>query len=115
MPSTLTGVPSGFRLGQLSCVDIEVGENLGDVIQLFDHIHEPYNALGVGPLHPNRVAGDHCELGRVNGEPAAAEGILNRVELKGSGGDDVLVALANEVFSAALQGSLQSTVFIVAR
>src|SRR3954469_15543558 len=63
MPSTLTGVPSGFRLGQLSCVDIEVGENLGNVLQLFEHVHEPYNALGVGPFHPNRVAGNHCELG----------------------------------------------------
>jgi hypothetical protein len=34
MPSTLTGALSGLCLDQLRGVDIEVGEDLGDVVQL---------------------------------------------------------------------------------
>src|SRR3954470_2630517 len=63
MPSTLTGVASGFCLRQLCRVNIEVGEDLGDIIQLFQHIHQTHNALGIGTLNPHSITRNHGQLG----------------------------------------------------
>src|SRR5215210_456384 len=76
MPSTLTRVPSGFSLGQLCRVDVEVGEDLGDVVQFLEHIHEPDDALCVGALDPHGIARDHGQFGRLNGKSARPECIL---------------------------------------
>src|SRR5687768_16576019 len=62
MPNTFTSMSSGFGLGQLCCVDIEVGENLGDVIQLFENIQEPDYALGIRSFDAYRVGRDHGQL-----------------------------------------------------
>src|SRR6266498_2001491 len=59
IPSTLTEALSGLGLGQVGGVDVEVGGDLGDVVQLFQHFHEPEDPLGVGSLHFHRVPGHH--------------------------------------------------------
>src|ERR687891_1394886 len=59
MPSALTGPLSGLGLGQLRGVDIEVGEDLGNVVQLLEHLHQMENTLGIGALDLDRVPRDH--------------------------------------------------------
>src|SRR6185312_787788 len=68
MPSTLTVRLSGLGLGQLRGVDVEVGGNSGDVIQLFERFHQLEDPLGVGALDLHGVPGHHGELGRIDGE-----------------------------------------------
>src|SRR5215210_4595426 len=63
MPRTFTGIASGFGLRQLSGVDIEVGEDLRDVVELLQHIHQPDDALCVGSLDSHAIAGNHGQLG----------------------------------------------------
>src|SRR5918995_3235089 len=105
---------SGLRLSQLSSVDIEVGEDLGYVIQLLEYIHEPDHAFGIGTLDPNRVPGHHRQLGGVDAEAPASKRVLHRVQLERCGGDDVLITLPGEILCAAVEGRLERTVFLVA-
>src|SRR6476620_12500942 len=114
IPSTFTDGASGFRLCQLSCVDVEVGENLGDVVQIFQGIHETDDPLGVGSLDPHCAAGDHCQLGGVDCKAAGPERVLHQVKGCGSCSDDVLLTLASEILGSAVQRRLESRIFAIA-
>src|SRR5881392_2485599 len=59
MPSTFTAFASGLCLRQLGCVDVEVRGHLRDVVQLFKHIHETNDALGIGSFDADGVLRDH--------------------------------------------------------
>src|SRR5919112_2646031 len=59
IPSTFTARRSGLGLGQLGGVDIEVGEDLGDVVQLLEHLDQLEDPLRVDALDLDRVPGHH--------------------------------------------------------
>src|SRR5512133_3183527 len=114
IPRPFTDGASGFRLCQLSRVDIEVGENLGDVVQIFQGIQETDDPLGVGSFDPHRAAGDHCQLGGIDCKTSGPERVLHQVEGGRNGGNDVLVTLASEILGPAVQRCLESRIFAVA-
>src|SRR5689334_6100930 len=114
MPSTLTGAASGFGLGQLRCVDIEVGKDFGNVVQLLEGIHKPDDALGIGTFDPHRIAGHHGKLGRIDSDSPRAEGVLDGGKCGRSGSDDVLLTLAGEVLGSACERGLERCIFVMA-
>src|SRR5690348_6967660 len=88
MPSTFTGALSGLGLSELRGVDVEVGGDAGDVVQLFEGLHELENALRVGPFDFDRVLRHHGELGRIDGETLGAERLLHGMEAGRRRGDE---------------------------
>src|SRR4051812_30677616 len=113
MPSTFTALASGLCLRQLGCVDVEVGGHFGDIVQLFQHIHETNDALRIGSFDSDGVLGNHGELGRVDGQSTAPERVLYRVEGGRRRGDDVLVTFARKILGSAVQRRFQCGIFIV--
>src|SRR5215203_1917666 len=113
MPSTFNAPASGFRLCQLSCVNIEIGENLGYVVELFQHVHEADDPFRVRTFHPNGIAWHHRQFCGLDFEPLETKRILYRVKCRRARCDQVLVALSGKVFSSALESGLQSRVLIV--
>src|SRR5215218_1241010 len=113
MPSTFNAAASGFRLRQLSCVDIEIGEDLGYVVELFQHVHEADDTFRLCTFDPNGIARNHRKFCGLDLEPLALQSILYGMKCRRTGGDEILVRFSGEIFRSALESRLQGRLLVV--